>query len=196
MKNIILEKFRYSGLLVILAMFLFSCGADPAPEINEEVAKNDALHVFKTYQETLQGELLGAIEQADAAGAVEVCKDISPEVAAELSEQENMIVRRVSDRPRNPQATPDAFEAQVLANWAALKEEGHSLEPVAEMTDVGYRVMSPIMTGAALCMQCHGGPDDIAPETEAVIDALYPDDQATGYSMNELRGAFSAIITE
>jgi hypothetical protein len=40
-----------------------------------------------------------------------------------------------------------------------------------------------------MCLQCHGDPaNDISPETLNKIQTLYPDDAATGYKTNELRG--------
>ena len=39
------------------------------------------------------------------------------------------------------------------------------------------------------CLQCHGTPNqDIAPETLAAIQKLYPDDKATGFKLGDLRG--------
>ena len=40
-----------------------------------------------------------------------------------------------------------------------------------------------------MCLQCHGSKGiDIAPETLKVIEEKYPNDQATGYTENQLRG--------
>jgi hypothetical protein len=51
--------------------------------------------------------------------------------------------------------------------------------------DIGY--VEPIrMKG--ICMQCHG--DRIKPSVKVRLQALYPDDQATGFEKGELRGMF------
>ena len=45
------------------------------------------------------------------------------------------------------------------------------------------------ITTQAMCLQCHGNPEsDIAPETLSAIERFYPEDLATGYGENELRG--------
>ncbi len=45
------------------------------------------------------------------------------------------------------------------------------------------------MLGNPLCLQCHGTPNqDIAPETLAAIQKLYPGDKATGFKLGDLRG--------
>jgi hypothetical protein len=42
-----------------------------------------------------------------------------------------------------------------------------------------------------MCLNCHGEPDkDIKPENLALIRRLYPQDQATGFQLGELRGAW------
>ncbi|HSV28201.1 MAG TPA: DUF3365 domain-containing protein [Candidatus Omnitrophota bacterium] len=40
-----------------------------------------------------------------------------------------------------------------------------------------------------VCLGCHG--TEIQPEVGAKLTALYPADQARGYRLNDLRGAFT-----
>ncbi|KZY78149.1 hypothetical protein A3742_23470 [Oleiphilus sp. HI0071] len=51
-----------------------------------------------------------------------------------------------------------------------------------------FRYMKAIPT-AAVCLVCHGS--DIAAPVAKKIASLYPQDQATGFTEGELRGAFS-----
>lgn len=51
-----------------------------------------------------------------------------------------------------------------------------------------YRYMKAIPLGE-LCANCQG--TDIAPDLAAAIRAKYPQDQATGFKVGELRGAFT-----
>jgi hypothetical protein len=51
-----------------------------------------------------------------------------------------------------------------------------------------FRYMKAIPTGE-LCLTCHGG--SIDPDLAARIRAGYPKDQATGFKLGELRGAFT-----
>lgn len=59
---------------------------------------------------------------------------------------------------------------------------------VEEQGGAAFRYMRAIPTGG-VCLACHGS--DIAPEVKAAIAAAYPQDQATGFKMGQLRGAFS-----
>ena len=57
----------------------------------------------------------------------------------------------------------------------------------AETMVTGYY---PITTNG-MCLQCHGEKGtDVAPTTLTVLEALYPEDQATGYAADELRGVW------
>ncbi|MDX1426157.1 MAG: DUF3365 domain-containing protein, partial [Kiloniellales bacterium] len=55
-----------------------------------------------------------------------------------------------------------------------------------------YRYMKAIPVGE-VCLTCHGA--DIDPALMAEIEAFYPEDQATGFALGELRGAFTVSKT-
>lgn len=42
--------------------------------------------------------------------------------------------------------------------------------------------------GMPTCLKCHGGAEDIAGGTRAVLAEKYPRDRATGYQLGDLRG--------
>jgi hypothetical protein len=52
-----------------------------------------------------------------------------------------------------------------------------------------FRWMKAIPT-AKVCLNCHGG-DTVAAPVEAKLKELYPTDQARGYSVGDIRGAFT-----
>jgi len=43
-------------------------------------------------------------------------------------------------------------------------------------------------------LQCHGARDKLAPGVADALKELYPQDQATGYAVGDLRGAVSVKI--
>ena len=51
-----------------------------------------------------------------------------------------------------------------------------------------FRYMKAIPT-AALCLGCHG--EHLAPEVDAKLKELYPNDAARGFKEGDLRGAFT-----
>jgi hypothetical protein len=55
------------------------------------------------------------------------------------------------------------------------------------------RYLRPLVT-AALCLNCHGRPEDIPPAVSAILKEKYPGDPATGYRTGDVRGAVSVAI--
>lgn len=58
----------------------------------------------------------------------------------------------------------------------------------AEVVGGEFRMMKAIATGEP-CLACHG--KNIQPSLAAVIDVRYPEDEARGFALGELRGAFT-----
>lgn len=191
---------RFAGwfaLVGLLAAFACAPESDSRADLSESA---DAQHMFKLFAEfqgKLKPELKAAIVAGGTAGAIDHCHTISPELERELSQSAfadgRLKIRRISDRPRNPDHAPDAFEAKVLKNWQTELAAGQELKPVAQSTADGLRVIKPIRI-QAMCMACHGKLEAIEPATLAQIQARYPADQAVGYEVGDLRGAFSAIL--
>ena len=171
-------------LTFLVSVLFLQCSPDSS--------EKKLLGKFDEFQKGLQSRLQKAVKSRGFAGAIDTCKSASPEMEKEMST--GLIVRRVSDKPRNPMHIPDAFEAEVLAQWKAQISEGKKPAVYSKKTSAGFRVMKPIMIGAPLCLKCHGGPSELDKDAQAKLAELYPDDKATGYKMGELRGAFSGII--
>ena len=143
-------------------------------------------------------KLLGALQKAMAEGgavnAVGVCNTIAPEIAAQKSAAAQMSLGRTSLKLRQPKNAPDAWELQQLENFEARKAAGENPAAieVGEFTEKEgkpvFRYMKAIPTGP-LCLNCHGA--QLAPEVAAKLQALYPEDRATGFAPGDLRGAFT-----
>jgi cytochrome c553 len=65
-----------------------------------------------------------------------------------------------------------------LVKAEVIEEDGHKT----------FRMMKAIPT-AEVCTQCHGS--EIAEPVAAKLDELYPEDQARGFEVGDLRGAFT-----
>ncbi|HBS04662.1 MAG TPA: hypothetical protein DEA96_06845 [Leptospiraceae bacterium] len=156
---------------------------EPSPEVQQSLDR------FMAFKGDLQKRLIGAIQEKGAPYAIQVCSVASPEMEQKHSEDAWKIYR-VSDKPRNPDHRANEFEAVVIEMWKQRLKNQEPLQPVHFRTEKEEYVMSPIPVQAALCLQCHGGVKEIKPQTRNAIEAAYPDDEATGYSLGELRGAF------
>jgi len=144
----------------------------------------------------LKTELGAAIEKGGPVAAIEVCRSRAPAIAARLSAESGARVGRTALRVRNAGNAPDDLERAVLEQFAgdlaAGRVEG-PLEAAFEIKREGgieRHYMRAIPT-EALCLTCHG--DTLAPELAAAIARDYPGDQATGFKLGELRGAFRVV---
>jgi len=62
------------------------------------------------------------------------------------------------------------------------------------MADGSTIVRLPIVVSQPLCLQCHGTDETVAADTRAAIRKLYPEDQAPGYQLNDLRGIWQVTL--
>ncbi len=131
-----------------------------------------------------------AIAKSGPASALSVCSEMAPQIAKEVATTHGVTLRRATHKPRNPKNTADDAENAVLEVFAAALAKKEAPKPqTITNADGSTSFLAPIVLGNPLCLQCHGTPNqDIAPETLAAIQKLFPDDKATGFKLGDLRG--------
>ncbi|GAB4214926.1 MAG: DUF3365 domain-containing protein [Rhodoferax sp.] len=178
--------------LVLLSQSTLSLAEEAAPVWlgqARQIATQAPLKLLKVLTDEIQSQ--------GTAGAVSVCNVKAPQMAQAASKETGWSIRRVSLRNRNPKGVPDEWERAALEDFDRRQAAGESpttLEKYAVVQGEGgvrearYIKALPVKQ---LCLACHGGADDIAPETGAKIRALYPQDKATGYHVDQIRGAIT-----
>ena len=180
--------------LQTLASLALAFGLTPLAETQSDIRiqpeLTEALAISKRFADTLKPELKSAMESGGPIAAVETCSERAPQIASQLASETGWTVRRVSLQPRSPQATPDPWERQALRDLAQRAEAEDSSDTlvVSEASDDAFRFMKAQLV-EPLCLVCHG--KSIAPELERVLRRLYPNDEATGYELGQIRGAIS-----
>jgi cytochrome c553 len=94
----------------------------------------------------------------------------------------------VSDKARNSNYNANEQELAYIKEAKKSLEKGEKIKP--KMTELKDNVVCyyPIET-ATMCLQCHGEQNtQIKTSTLNKLTKLYPQDKATGYKENELRG--------
>ena len=121
--------------------------------------------------------------------AVKACQLLAPTIAVEHS-QHPWKVGRTALRLRNPDNQPDAWERQGMEDFLQRTRAGEALTQMSAsaVVDGEFRYMQAIATGEP-CLACHG--QAIKAEVATQIEQHYPDDRASGFSLGELRGAFT-----
>jgi len=164
----------------------------PEPILKEARAQT------KSFAQDLKSTLMKGMAAEGPIAAIRLCNTEAPDIAAahskKTSDASGWEVGRTSEKLRNPENAPDAWEAGVLASFAERAAAGEDLATMEATTrEPGrFRYMKAIPVGGP-CVVCHG--DNLAEPVAAKLSELYPDDQARGYSPGELRGAFTLTYT-
>ncbi|MTW20446.1 Tll0287-like domain-containing protein [Allochromatium palmeri] len=173
-----------------LLMSLTSAQASSDDPMTEQ-----AKGLIKQFAGQLQSELKAAIQTGGPVEAVAVCKEHAPVIAAELSESSGWSVGRVSLKARNTTlGTPDVWETQVLESFETRLADGQPADTLSQAEviedDQGrtFRFMKAIPTGE-VCLACHG--EAISEPVAQALDEYYPNDQARGFKIGDIRGAFT-----
>lgn len=173
--------------LPTLLCLLLAGTAQAADDLQALTAEGKAL--IPPFQQQLMATVKQAMQSGGPVMAVESCQLLAPQIASEHS-QAPWTVGRTSMQVRNPANAPDAWEEQVLLEFAEQQANGQPLAGMqkVETVDGELRIMQAIPTGEP-CLACHG--KNLKPEVAAAIDQRYPKDQARGYDAGQLRGAFT-----
>jgi hypothetical protein len=128
----------------------------------------------------LMGELMAALDAGDAAAAIGVCREKAPVVATHVSDEYRVKIGRTSHKLRNP--------ANVAPPWAEMYVKDMVTDPTYLGGPNGeLGALLPINLKAD-CQMCHGPAEMIDDDILASIAEHYPDDAATGFAEEELRG--------
>jgi hypothetical protein len=188
-------------VLVFMLGSIVACKSDRAREQREDptaavAATDHARAMTQAFAADLQATLLAAIEAGGPAHAIAVCKHDAPIISAKHS-NEGWTLVRTSKRVRNPQNAPSPWQQAVLDDWQAQLATGAVADPATlewsaiegSGAEAELRYMRAIPLGG-VCLGCHGPAEQLDPAVTAALAELYPDDQATGFRVGDLRGAF------
>lgn len=184
-----MRRFAAAFACTLVPMLLHAADVAPTPDWVDQ-SRQFAMQLGGE----LKAELGRAIQAGGPVAAIDVCHSRAPEIAAQLSAKSGASVGRTALKVRNGANAPDEIERAVLEQFRADLASGKvsgPLEAVFEVRrgdTVERRYMRAIPTDA-VCLTCHGA--TLAPEVAAAIAKDYPDDQATGFELGQLRGAFT-----
>lgn len=181
--------------IILVGGLLAACSTEPRmpePSFDDIDAAGKAA---REMQAALKDELMAAMQAGGPEAAIAVCSERAPAIARQVSDQSGYKVSRTALRARNDANAPDAWEAEGLEIFEAALASGASPSVMERSeivrTEAGgaeFRWMKPILMDEP-CTVCHG--TQVNEGLQASIASLYPDDEATGFEVGQLRGAFS-----
>lgn len=198
----------------LLALMLWSCAAhnpvegpdlSPVPDRVREApdATNAVLQAALDQAEdaarwlagVLKGRLVGAMAEGGPASAADLCSTEAHAITDGANQRGDARVGRSSLRLRNPNnAGPDWVQAWLITQG---ERPAAGVEPVRRIDTVAgvqlARVIIPLAVEAP-CLACHGVKSALDPDVTLALVQRYPEDQATGYALGDLRGALWAEV--
>lgn len=146
------------------------------------------------YATQLQSELQQSLQQNGPVAAISHCQRVVPQLKAEYDSRWQ--IGRTALKVRNPLNAADAWEQKGLNAFVRRLQQGESYTDMEyhEIVELDgqavFRYMEAIPT-RPVCLTCHG--KTLAEPVAQKIKQLYPQDQATGFEIGDLRGAFTLI---
>jgi hypothetical protein len=167
-----------------MALAVLTSGCQEGGDTVSQADLDRAQETLAPFKEELVDTLMGTLQEASPAEAIHVCRDKAPEIAARLSVN-GVRMGRTSHKTRNPGNDPEPWVEPLLA---AYQENPTNTKPRAVYLDdstIGY--VEPIYV-IHFCLSCHG--PSVEPALLEQIQAAYPEDRATGFKADDLRGLF------
>ncbi len=191
----------FAQVVWLVTLVFLGCSKPPEPprslvvplatEVKFEALTRGKAIVSETFS-LLSSNLQSAIQQGGVSNALPYCSLAASPLTSGMAQKHGVTIRRVTHKPRNPADRADDLELVVLKQFqAALATTNPPPPVVTNFNEATATFFAPIVLNNELCLKCHGQPGtEVAPENLAVIQRLYPGDEATGFKLGDLRGAW------
>lgn len=164
------------------------------PSLTEEersTLQTNALKVVKISFKTLAKNVKQAMANGGVQHAAEFCNANAMPLTDSLSKANNVQIARVTDKTRNSNNALNEADQVIWNDFLQQKETTDTIVPTTILQENGEEVITyvPILLNKPLCLNCHGVVGTNIPQVDYdFIHGLYPDDQAVGYVLGDLRG--------
>jgi hypothetical protein len=191
-----MKKLLLGALSVSLLIWVVACSSENSSEKQDHAEKANiegdpkeiGQQISTAAQQRLGKQLMQAIEKGGHAYAVSYCRVEANSITDSVAREHNARVSRVSDQRRNPKNAANDQEMEYISYYKQALKNNEDWSPKVISSNDSYTYYTPILT-QPLCLNCHGDPEtDIKEETLARLQSDYPQDQAVGYGLGEVRG--------
>ena len=158
----------------------------------EAALKVRAATIAKEAFSELSSNLLAAITRSGLNDALPYCSDKAIPITKGVAAKNGVGLSRVTHKARNPANKATDAELALMRQFQAdLAAKRTPTPTVVTNASQALCVYVPIVISNPLCLMCHGKPGtEVSAEIQTTIRRLYPDDQATGFALGDLRGAW------
>lgn len=179
-----------------IADYLFTRDIEPLKKSVSTIDPGDyaerGLAVALSIKKVLGQNLMTAMQQKGPLHALEFCNLRAIPLTDSMRQVHGVYIQRVSERNRNPDNRATALETKYIQQFQDEINKSIEISPLVIENNTNSIVYYPIITND-MCLKCHGTPEKAVAEK---IRALYPDDLATGYTENQVRGVWKIVFPD
>ena len=186
--------------IIIVALIASAFAIQRYNQHKQKQFVSDSQTMISDFSMQLKQELVKAISEKGIPGAIQTCKLRAPALAKELNADSPLTIKRTSLKIRNPANAPDEWERKILTEFEQQIAAGTSVDQLTATETVKkngkkvHRHMRAIGV-KGICLNCHGDKKNLSQKVINMLKNEYPDDQAVGYQLGQIRGAFSISQT-
>jgi len=202
-----MKSFFY--IIALFSIVIFSCKnevkelspSEKAKENSEAISKiapsnaQIGLDMAFTTKAELGNILKKTIKEKGLAEAMQLCNIKAIPLTDSLAMVYHASIKRVSDKARNPNNVANETELNKIATFKKIIANGEEMKPIIETKNDSVYFYYPIVTNG-MCLQCHGKKEDVNKDVLASLKKGFPEDNALGYSENQVRGIWSIRFKE
>ena len=160
-----------------------------APDFDHKAYKMKGILLAKSTFKVFKSKIEEVGAKQGLPAVVDFCHANAKKLTDSIGKAHHVVMRRTSHKLRNGKNEPTDAERDVLNQYLEMMEENKRLEPIVRKEKDGYiHFYAPIKLKEK-CLQCHGKPgSEIKDVVLKKIQEKYPEDQATGFKVGDLRG--------
>jgi hypothetical protein len=195
--------YKASGsLLVTFVLLITACAEKDELPAESTYPRPDSALVINAGKEivtesfaAISNALGTAMTRGGIPHAIEYCNTVAIELTDSVSTQYEVKVRRASHKPRNPNNRANEMEMASIEAYMQMISDGAELTPRLAFQENSVIYHAPLRLVTFTCLSCHGNTnEDILEEDYTIIKKHYPNDEATGFELDELRGIWSVTF--
>ncbi len=159
--------------------------------------KTEGKTIVKASGKALMGNLKKAIQEGGIQHAINFCAVKAIPITDSLSKAHNVKLARVSHKNRNPSNEADNVEEELIKRYIKQLKNGEAPKPSLIKRQSKRVYYHPIRIKNGLCLNCHGEKGKaLSAETFKLLRNKYPNGEAVGFELGDLRGLWKVQFQE
>ncbi|TFE66932.1 hypothetical protein A7Q09_09055 [Methylacidiphilum sp. Yel] len=199
---------RLSCFFFLYFSFVFICQSQQEPVTSiASMEKSQAIEkiaapIAQELQESLKNILTTKLKEIGPIETLKFCNLQALALTDQVKEKHGAritLLKRTSDKIRNPLNKPDYAEKEALEIFLEAQRRHEPfpssyVQKVEQNWTTKYRYYKPLFIGN-ICLNCHGSLSQMSPSLKEELQKRYPLDEATGYKLGDFRGLITVEVS-